>query len=242
MPQFFITMPSGEKGCVIEGKDYEHLVKVRRVREGDEITLRNCDGSLLRGRVVEIFDSSMAVEILDRREPSGRAYSFTLGIGILKGWKFDLVIQKAVEIGVTRLVPVITERAVPHIEGKEEKKLIRWNKIAVEAAKQCMRRDVPEISAPCSFEEFIAMTDSGEKFIAHPHENAQELKMLLRGTVRSNVFALMIGPEGGFSENEVNAAVSKGWKAFRAGNNCMRAETAAIVLPAIFMYEWSEYV
>ncbi len=191
---------------------------------------------------MEIFDSSMAVEILDRKEACDCMYSFTLGIGILKGWKFDFVIQKAVEVGVTRIVPLITERAVPHVGGKEEKKLLRWKKIAVEAAKQCMRCDVPEISAPCDFKEFIAKMDRGERFIAHPHEDAVELKILLRDIGRSHVCALMIGPEGGFSEREIHAAVSKGWKAFRVGAHCMRAETAAIVLPAIFMYEWSEYV
>ncbi len=242
MPQFFVTVPSGETRCRIEGPDFDHLMKVRRVRAGDEVTLRNSDGSLLRGRVMEIFDSSMAIEILDRKEADDRVCAFTLGVGILKGWKFDLVIQKAVEIGVTTIVPLVTERSVPHIQGKEDKKLARWTKIAREASKQSFRLQIPGIAMPCDFHTFIASARAGDKFIAHPHDDAAELKALMKTTDRSDKITLVIGPEGGFSEKELDAAVRAGFKAFRVGTNCMRAETAAIVLPAIFMYEWSGYV
>ncbi len=242
MPQFFVTVPSGETRCRIEGPDFEHLTRVRRVRAGDTVTLRNSDGTLLPGRVTEIFDSSMAVEILGRKEAADSSYSFTLGIGILKGWKFDLVIQKAVEIGITAIVPLMTERSVPHIEGKEGKKLARWRKIALEASKQSLRSQIPGIAMPCDFYSFIAGIQAGDKFIAHPGDDAAELKELMKTTVRADTITLLIGPEGGFSEKEVGAALAAGFKAFRVGTNCMRAETAAIVLPAIFMYEWSDYV
>ncbi len=240
MPQFFVAIHPGENSCRIVGDDFEHLTKVRRVRPGDEIDLRNADGTLLRGKVAEIFDNALAVDIVGRKECAVNSVDLTLGVALLKGKKFDVVVQKAVEIGVRKIVPLITDRAVPNIAGKEERKGGRLKKIALEAAKQCMRCDVPDIEPPCDFKEFIAGAEGQVKFIAHPRDEAAELRTLLKDAVCKEC-VLAIGPEGGFSDEEIAMAESAGWKPFKVGTTCMRAETAAIVIPAIIMYEWSAY-
>ncbi|MCX7680176.1 MAG: 16S rRNA (uracil(1498)-N(3))-methyltransferase [Spirochaetes bacterium] len=241
MPQFFVDISGKEKICEIEGKDFWHLTKVRRVRVGDLVNVRNKSGALYICKVMEIFDNSMRVEIIDQKIAVQNVLNVTLGIAVLKGWKFEFVIQKAVEIGVSRVVPLLTERSVPQLEGKEKNKVERWRKIALEAAKQCMRGNLPEIDCLKTYDEFIVQISEGIKLIAHPHRNAAQLHEIIKD-LNKGMCTIAIGPEGGFSEREINAALNVGWKAVKCGDNLMRAETAAIVLPAILMYEWSKHV
>ncbi|MBP7584334.1 MAG: 16S rRNA (uracil(1498)-N(3))-methyltransferase [Spirochaetes bacterium] len=240
MPQFFISADPVDGRWVIEGDDFRHLTRVRRVRAGDGIILRDKNGDRLQGRIAEIFDTGMSVEIIDRRAGNAAIPEITLCAGILKGKKFDLAIQKAVETGVSRIVPVVTARTVPVLEGKEKGKAERWRKIALEAAKQCMRSDVPFVDAPMEFSRLVALDFPGVKLIAHTGADTPGLKEVARGIGASLHAALLVGPEGGFTTEEVARAAAAGWRPVRLGTTAMRAETAAMVLPAILAYEWGE--
>jgi 16S rRNA (uracil1498-N3)-methyltransferase len=240
MPQFFINVdPVGGK-CAIEGDDYRHLTRVRRVRAGDGLLLRDKNGDRLSGRVLEIFDTRMIVEIIDRQPWSAAAPSVTLCAAVLKGRKFDLVLQKAVEIGVTRIIPVLTARTVPVLDEKGPARAERWRRIALEASKQCMRGDVPEIEEPAALGKVISREFPGIKLIAHTGEQAPGLRGMARRYGKALHAALLVGPEGGFTDSEVAGAAGAGWLPFRMGETAMRAETAAMVLPAILLYEWGE--
>ncbi len=240
MPQFFVTTELGGGTCSISGDDFTHLTRVRRVAVGDTLELRDANGDSLTGRIVEMFDTSMSIVIIDRRRGAKRSFSIILCAGILKGGKFDFVVQKAVEIGVSRIIPVMSSRTVPDIEGREYRKAERWRKIAIEASKQCMRGDLPTVESPVNFASILARDFPGAKLIAHTGFDCPPMKSFLRANSFRSA-ALLVGPEGGFTDREVSEASSRGWTPVRLGYTALRAETAALVLPAILAYEWSEY-
>jgi len=245
VPQFFIKSSNiNGDSCIIDGDDYRHLSRVRRVKTDDIIQLVTEDGDRVRAKVREISDSRILADILpqdDNHDTSvttkGQSIDLTLYMSILKGKKFDLVIQKAVEVGVSRIVPVVTDRtvSVPH---KDTNKIERWNRIAVEAAKQSMRVHIPVVENILKFDEALNHDSSDIKIIAHL-EGAEDLKEYLRNKEKNFRVSLFIGPEGGFSENEIKMAEGNDWKSLSFGFSQLRAETAAISLSSILVYEWS---
>ena len=239
MPQFFINTISEDGTCTIEGDDYYHLVKVRRVKKGDFVSLRDSEGSPYEGHIADITETKILVDSIRIRDNNKNNIDVTLCISILKGKKFDLVLQKAVEVGVRRIVPVVSERTIPVIGDSEEKKIDRWRKIASEASKQSMREFPPVVEAPVSFHETVSLFRDSHRIIAHTDVNCMDLKVCLRNAEKEKSVAVLVGPEGGFSDKEVREAVNEGWHACNFGFTAMRSETAAIVLPALIIYEWS---
>ncbi len=238
MPQYFVSPPDLADGrCTVRGEDFHHLVRVRRAVEGDEIELRLQDGTLLSGRIASIGKDALIAEIIDKKAPFAVSLKLTLYAALLKGKKFDLVVQKAAELGLARVVPVATERTVPEVGEKESRRLERWNRIAAEAAKQCMRADLPEVGRVLAFGEALG-EGHGARIIAHPG-GGMSVRGIRREAGAVNEAALLVGPEGGFSEREIEAAAADGWRTMSFGSTQLRAETAAIVLPAILIYEWS---
>ncbi len=239
MPQYFVRPGDLADGrATVRGEDFHHLVHVRRVAAGGSIELRLPDGAGVSARVVSIGEDALIAEIIDKKAPCVVSLKLTLYAALLKGKKFDLVVQKAAELGVARVVPVATERTVPDIEEKESKRLERWNRIAAEAAKQCMRADVPAVGRVLAFAEALG-EGAGARIIAHPAADGASARDIRRECGEAVEAALLVGPEGGFSDRELAAAALGGWRAMNFGRTQLRAETAAIVLPAILIYEWS---
>jgi len=243
MPQFFISSSdiSGNK-CFIKGNDYHHLVEVRRVSVDDILKLRREDGILLSARIEKITESFIEAVILEQEDKNSKSVNLTLCLALLKGKKFDLVVQKAVELGVSSILPVYTERCIP-VPGKGDRsKLDRWNRIALEAAKQCMREDIPVVKNICRFDELVTESGNSLKIIAHPGADKGMKNYLSEeiesGLIRDSVF-LLVGPEGGFSPQELECAEKNSWQGLNFGFTQLRAETAAIALSSIIVYEWS---
>jgi len=236
VPQFFVKSSDIILNtCRITGDDFRHLVAARRIRRGDNIQLRNETGSCLSGRVVEISDSFIEVTVLEELNCVHRPVEITLCMSLLKGKNFDRLIEKAVEIGVSRIIPVVSERTTPHPTDAQAK-LKRWKRKALEAAKQCMTASVPEVERIHSFQEMIDASHAGIRMMAHPGSEVS-MKDFLRQ--RRHVKAvLLVGPEGGFSQKEVDDAVHAGWACVNFGFSQLRAGTAAVVLCGIIIYEW----
>ncbi|HSV95469.1 MAG TPA: RsmE family RNA methyltransferase [Spirochaetota bacterium] len=238
MPQYFVRpLDLADGRCAVRGEDFHHLVHVRRVAIGDPIELRLPDGAGVSARILSIGDDALVAEIIDKKTPCVVTLKLTLYSALLKGKKFDLVVQKAAELGVSRIVPVVTERTVPDIEEKESRRLERWNRIATEAAKQCMRADVPPVGRVLAFDGALG-EGVGARIIAHPGGGMSARDIRRMEGVAADA-ALFVGPEGGFSRREIEAAAARGWRVMGFGRTQLRAETAAIVLPAILIYEWS---
>ncbi|HBR03635.1 MAG TPA: 16S rRNA methyltransferase [Ruminiclostridium sp.] len=189
----------------------------------------------------DLATAKVQVSFLSDTEPE---IYVTLFQGLPKGEKMELIIQKAVELGIYRIVPVITQRSVVQLDKKyREKKAERWQKIAREAAKQCRRAYVPEVAAPVDFDEAMNRCKQfGPGILLYENEEKKCLKDLLKCYTINKVknIALFVGPEGGFSEQEVEKCIAIGYNVAGLGKRILRAETAAISAIAIIMYEMDE--
>lgn len=238
MPQYFIngTLKEGEI-IRISGEDFKHLLLVRRVDVGDEIELRSNDGSPAVAMVTEKSKTDLAARILQVRAGLGET-EIILAMGLIKGKNFDFAIQKAVEVGVSEIIPVNCERSVVDISGKEEAKAWRWQKIAREAAKQCFAERIPNVREAVDFATLDESISCDLKMIAHPLA-LLSVRDAVKSTGMLKKVAVLIGPEGGFTTEEMAMAENRGWLSVKAGARVMRAETAACVIPAIIEYEIS---
>jgi len=233
MPQFFIHSADIQNSvCVITGSDCGHLKRSRRITSGATIHVRDENGVRYRALVVSVTEDGITLEVSLRAPGPEMRHCLVLCAGILKGSKFDFVIQKSVEIGVSEIIPVITERTISRPAGRGDAKTGRWKRVAAEAAKQCMAGRAPIVHDICRFSDVIDY-HADLKLIAHTAE-ASLIHGLASGGKRVMV---LVGPEGGFSPEEYRKAVEKGWRGVSAGPTQMRAETAAIVIPSIILHE-----
>jgi 16S rRNA (uracil1498-N3)-methyltransferase len=238
MPQFFVTSSDISDGrCTIRGDDYHHLVGVRRAKHGDIIRLRDEMGNSLAARIELIDVDHLVAVIIGEHAAPDVPVDITLCLCLLKGGSFDLAIEKAVEVGVSRIIPVVSERTVPR-PADPDSKVRRWNRKTEEAAKQSLRERVPPVESVRSFGEVISGNGDHARIIAHPGALVS-LKQHLRAT-RAGAVSLLVGPEGGFSPGELEAAAAEGWVAAGFGFSQLRAETAAAVLCGIIVYEWGD--
>jgi len=237
MPRFFLSEDAIggrniETGDIIsvDGGDARHISCSLRMEKGDGITL--CDtASREYICVIEALDpSSVTLRVAEIRncgtEPP---YSAVLYQALPKASKFDTIVQKAVETGVTRIVPVITERCISRPdEGSIKKKRERWQKIAEEAAKQCGRGIIPTVDRLMSYNEALEDAAKGElAFICYEGEGAVPLGKILRDAKDARDIRFIIGSEGGFSLSEAERAVERGLRSANLGKRILRCETAS---------------
>ena len=244
MPRFFVDSEqiSGDR-IYITGDDVKHISKVLRLRTGDLITVCDKCKTDYDCKICEISSDRVVADIIKRYENRAESdLEIVLFQGLPKSDKMDYIVQKCVELGITKVVPVITKRAVSR-PTDADKKISRWQKIAAEAAKQSGRGVIPEVSAMLSFDEALReVTEKNNCINIMPYECESRSKLrdaLLSGDAkRINIF---IGPEGGFDELEVSAAKNSGVKTVTLGPRIMRTETAPIAVCAAVMYELGDW-
>ena len=236
VPRFFINGDIGNS-AVIPGEDARHISKSLRMHAGDMLTLSGGKG-IDYGCVIEkIEKDAVTVKVLYSQpsevEPSVKV---TLFQGLPKGEKFDLIIQKAVELGVSKIVPMLTDRCVSRPDGDaEQRKHERWQKIASEAAKQCGRGIIPEVVPLCSFDYALKLMKQPLKIIFY-EGGGRSLRKILTESHDKDI-AVMIGPEGGFESREVGEAEKLGAVKATLGPRILRTETAPIAAVSAIMYE-----
>lgn len=250
MSRFFVkTDPVDLRNgkIIITGEDVNHIANVLRASAGDEIVL--CDGSGTDYDVVIEHISKQTIETsIKASKPSitEPPVSITLFQGIPKADKMDYVIQKCVELGVKRIVPVMTARSVVRFGSSRDaaSKTARWNRIALEAAKQCDRGIIPAVDEPVSFDTALKLAGgSGLKLFPYEEERNVSLRSILKKytgaedaeTIKSA--AVLIGPEGGFEQTEAKKAAEAGFISVTLGPRILRTETAGLATSAIIMYE-----
>ncbi len=229
--------------CLITGREARHISKVLRMGRGDSMVLLDGKGGRFLAEIQSVSKENIKVQIkkpLDPVQPS--PFEITLCQAVIKSASMDYLIQKTSELGVTRIFPFFSYRSVVHLKtDRRQKKHHRWKEIAHNAAKQC-NRDIPaEIGPPTSFEQQLTSFENapGLKVILWEKETSQDLKGLLQH-YGPRVFTGMVGPEGGFTPEEVSNAQAAGFIPVSMGNRILRAETAALVLVAIVQYEWGD--
>ena len=240
MPRYFIK-PEDMHGetVFIRDEDAKHLGGVLRAKEGDIVEA--CDGRGMDYSCVikEVGKTEILMDIESARPTESEPKTkITLFQGLPKADKMELIIQKCVEIGVWRIVPVAAERSVVRLEGKDAgKKLERWRKISLSAAKQSGRGIIPEIGEIVSFKEAVKMAACFDgAAIPYEKEEKNGIKEYANSFDGSSL-GLFIGPEGGFDDREIEFAVKNNISPVTLGKRILRTETAAMVSAAILLYE-----
>ena len=243
MYQFFVEPQQiHDKTVRIVGSDVNHIKNVLRMKIGEELSVSNgVDGREYRCGIVSMDEDCITCELRfikeDGVELPSQVYLFQ---GLPKADKMELIIQKAVELGVHAVVPVAAKRCVVKLDDKKAKsKITRWQGIAEAAAKQSKRRIVPEVMDVMSFKEAISyIKDFEVKLI--PYELAEDMsktKEIIGNLTPGQRVAIFIGPEGGFEESEVQQAMDNGVEPITLGKRILRTETAGFTILSWIMYQ-----
>jgi 16S rRNA (uracil1498-N3)-methyltransferase len=242
MPRFYVENTSGFEKCIeITGEDVNHIKNVLRMNVGDEITIGDGNGRDYICHISDIGNDSVLADISDVIANAAElATKITLFQGVPKGDKMELIIQKAVELGVYEIVPVYTERTVVKLDSKKEKKkLERYNMISLSAAKQSGRGVIPTVKEYMSFKQALEYAQTLDMNII-PYEDAkgiEESRRTISEIKGKKSLGIFIGPEGGFATSEVELASSIGARVVTLGNRILRTETAGLAVLSIIMFE-----
>ena len=228
---------------VLTGEEAHHCFDVMRCREGDRIIAFNGAGTEAEAEIVATTKSSVTLQAKLVSETPRPPARITLGQAVPKGKNMDLIIQKATELGVSVIVPLLSERTIVQLDGEDlGKKQQKWQRIAIEACKQCGQNWVPEVTGPMKVDAFARQSRDPLKLIAAISPEAQNLKVILAARQHESgptpdSASLMIGPEGDFTPAELSQAYSFGFTPLSLGPIILRSETAAIYALSIAGHE-----
>jgi len=229
------------KSVTLSAEETRHLRDVLRLKSGDEVYVFDGAGREVRGQVQNITRDSTEVSVGSEVEPA-RAESplnLALAVALLKGEKFDFVVQKATELGVARLIPLMTARADVKIRRNDdaERKLIRWRRITLEATKQCGRARLMDIENPIAFDHFVRRPKGDGLSLMFSERGGTSLAPAVKeADARLDSVTALVGSEGGWTDEEIDQALGTDWKIVTLGGRILRAETASIVIAALLQH------
>lgn len=247
MPRFFID-PSfiniENNTVIISGNEYKHITKVLRMGVNDPVELCDSKGTVYQCVIDRINADHLQAGILSsRKEDTEPSVKVTLFQAVPKSDKMELIIQKCVELGITEIVPVFTERVIVKVNSEQDrkKKLERWNKIAYEAAKQSGRGKIPVVKEFLAFGQALESLDGYDlKLIPYEMETEASIGHVLKKNNHVKNIAYCIGPEGGFTFKEIAAARDAGVEPITLGKRILRTETCGFAVLTIIMYEMGD--
>ena len=230
------------KSGTIAGDEARHLSEVLRLTSGDEMFVFDGQGREHRCIVAEVERASANFNVIEEVGPASpeSPLKMTLAVALLKSDKFDLVVQKTTELGITRIVPLKTIRADVrlHDPADAQKRIMRWQRIALEAAKQSGRAFVPQIAAPTDFSLWLKSHESmsAECIMFSERGGAPLMETVSDWEAKPETVAALVGSEGGWSDEELQQAREIGWQIVTLGGRTLRAETAAIVVTSLLQH------
>ena len=235
MPHFFVDEEIESSEYSLFGEDGRHIAKSLRMKQGENLTLCSPSGTVHNCVVEKVEGDFVGVRILSSEQSEAEpSVKVTLYQALPKGDKMEFIIQKAVEIGVTEIVPVISSRCVSRPDQKSlSKKILRWQKIAKQAAMQSGRGIVPKVKDAVPFEKGVENA-KGEKVIFY-ELGGESVKDILSD--KQKEISIFIGSEGGFSGDEVDLVLKNGGRKATLSKRILRAETAPLVALTVIMYE-----
>ncbi|MCO6458708.1 MAG: 16S rRNA (uracil(1498)-N(3))-methyltransferase [Pirellulaceae bacterium] len=226
--RFFVNSPIQLTSVQLAGDEARHLAQVLRLSAGDQVVLFDGSGSEFVARIVELRRSGVRLEVLERRAVDRESLvSVTLGVALPKGDRQRWLVEKVVELGAARLVPLRTRRGVAQ---PVESALERLRRAVVEASKQCGRNRLMEVARPADLADYLADAPAtAERWFSHPGGQPPP------GTETFASVHLAIGPEGGWADEEVELAGQFGWRQVGLGPRILRVETAAVALTTLLV-------
>lgn len=237
LSRFFIDAPLSLGEHELPEAQAHYISRVLRMAEGDAVQLFDGSGQEYLGALLEVGKKRVSVR-LDQAFEGQRDSSLPihLGQGLSRGERMDWAIQKATELGVTAITPIVSERCEVRLKDERaDKRLQHWRQIAISACEQCARSSVPVIHPPQTLAEWLASTDAALKLVLHPVAEP------LTSHAAPASLAFLIGPEGGLSDAEVQQAQRAGFHAARLGPRVLRTETAPVVALAVAQQLWGDF-
>ena len=230
----------------LSADEARHARDVLRLGRGDEIFVFDGEGHEYRCNIADITSRSMTLTVAEEAQPAKpeSPLDLTLAVALLTGEKFDLVVQKATELGVTQLIPLITARADVRIREPQDaaRKVDRWQRIALEAAKQCGRARLMQVNAPTTLDElFRSITDVQLKLMFTERDGGS-LDVAMESKRDAKSVLALVGSEGGWTDEEINGARDNGWQLVTLGGRILRAETAAIAVVTLLQHRLGDLV
>jgi 16S rRNA (uracil1498-N3)-methyltransferase len=227
--RFFITLPVTTERVKLDGPEAHHLAHVMRAKVGDRVVLFDGSGCEFDAQIESIGKSAVELTVLERREVDREAKTrLTLAVALPKGDRQQWLVEKAVELGVASIVPLVTERGVARPVASA---LVRLRRFVVEASKQCGRNRLLEIEEPQTWSEFLAKPyENAVRFIAHPGGKPLAQLETQSATGEQCDLIAAIGAEGGFTDAEVQAGIAAGCTLVDLGTRILRVETAGIAI------------
>ncbi len=215
-----------------------HLSKVLRMQAGRELVLFNGSGGEYAASIYEVEKKQVVVRVAEHTADNRASpLQLELAIGISRGERFEWVLQKATELGVTKITPLMTERTEVKISGdRQEKTMDRWQHILTSACEQCQRNLLPELAQPQQFAEWLTTVNSDLRFVLH-HRDSKTLP----AEQRPHSVTLLIGPEGGLNESEIAQAAERNFDALTLGPRVLRTETAPVAAISLVQYLWGDF-
>ncbi|MDN3513606.1 MAG: 16S rRNA (uracil(1498)-N(3))-methyltransferase [Candidatus Brocadia sp.] len=240
--RFYIPYTPTTREIWLNGKEAHHILHVKRAKLGNKITLFDGKGFEYLTHVTEISNDSLKVFIEQSkaidREPG---IDITLAFSIPKGKLVTFLIQKCAELGIKTLIPLHCTRSVVDIRNKSAEKIERWNKIAIEASKQCKRNFITTIEKVTPLDDLIKTVCSYDlSLIACTEPHTKTLKSVLCERPSVKKIICLIGPEGGFTRDEIEMAEKAGCIPISLGRSTLRIETAALAISSILLYAYSD--
>ncbi|TCP53310.1 16S rRNA (uracil1498-N3)-methyltransferase [Tumebacillus sp. BK434] len=244
MQRYFVE-PEGIQGdrVTITGDDVKHIVRVMRMEPGDEVIVCDGVGHAYRVELTGLGSEQVTGRIAERLAGTSEArVKITLAQGLPKGDKMDLIVQKGTEAGISRFLPVEMARCIVQYDNKkEQKRRERWQKIAKEAAEQAHRTIIPSVGVGMTFKQLLNHLDGFDLVIVpYEGEKARGLRDVLQEHGQPEHICVVIGPEGGIADGEIEAALAAGAIPVTLGPRIMRTETAGLVAAACICYQFGE--
>lgn len=241
IPRIFTDLPLKiDTTVVLNGSAARHLSSALRMKAGQEITLFNGQGGEYAGALTALGKNNVSVKILEYRDIQRESpLNIHLAIGVSRGERMDWIVQKATELGVSKITPLFTERTEVKLSGERLTKKIRhWQQVAISACEQCQRNLVPLINSPLALDQWLSLSD----------KHAAELKLVLHHRTEKrlcerpavNTICLLVGPEGGLGNHEIEAAIHSGFQPLALGPRVMRTETAPMAAISIMQSLWGD--
>ncbi|QSP94895.1 16S rRNA (uracil(1498)-N(3))-methyltransferase [Marinobacter salinisoli] len=240
IPRIYTDAPLGQGATTeLDENAAQHVGRVLRMQPGQELLLFNGDGKDYPATITESGKKRVEVAVgTPADNPTESGLQIVLGQTLSKGDRMDYAVQKAVEMGVTQIVPLTTERCDVRLKGdREEKRLRHWQSVAVSAAEQCGRARVPDIHPVMTVDQWLEFSRECDLRLVLHHRTEQSLQSM---TPPSQV-ALMIGPEGGLSAEEITRAEAAGFLPVALGPRVLRTETAPVAAIALCQWLWGDF-
>lgn len=242
MPRFHLPPESWSvlPHALLRGEEAKHAAQVMRLRRGDAITVFDGLGRSAAATVEEVSKQEIRLLLGEVREAAQLRPRICLAQAVPKGKTMDLIVQKAVELGVSSIQPLITRRTVVQVaEADADRKSGKWQRVALEACKQCGQDLIPQVEAPADFSDWVGRAGEGLKVIASLYPGALPFKEILRAAGSPEAVTLLVGPEGDFTPEEAAAAVAAGFRPATLGPIVLRAETSAFFGISVLRYEFT---